>query len=813
MTAANQNAREADPPREADSAPGRGLRRVVIRRVVFRPVVLAGAVALWAGALLAVRPAPSGAQEASGATAVAASGDRDGRPSLQALRLGDGDQIALDGQIDEAVWSRAAPVSDFTQQEPVEGGRPSERTEIRVVFDEDDLYIGAVFYDDPAGILAYQRQRDASLGTDDRFMWIMDTFMDGRTGYFFEINPAGLMGDGILTGAGGRGGGGLGGGAGKAWDGIWEARTAMRPDGWSAEIRIPFRTLNFNPALDTWGINFQRTIRRRNEEILWRGHRRNEGLWRPVHAGRLAGLQGMSQGLGLEARPSAVASWRQVPEHADPTTFPRDLSLDVNYSLTSSLRASASINTDFAEVESDQRRVNLTRFPIRFPERRDFFLEGSGVFTFAPRSGPSPFFSRRIGLLSGEQIPIRYGTRLTGQAGRFELGFYQIGTGTHSYLDEDAADAAAVDAAPVILPREMFTVARAKRALWDESSVGVIYTRRGTAAGPSDDAPEARHTAGVDFQFNTSRFLGDNRFEMEAFVVWNSNPDPLASRSFGDLSARGFRFNLPNDIWSGHLSYREFGDDYSPAVGFVSRNGFRRVEPRIGWAPRPESIGWIRQFDFAAQFRNLTHIDTGVLEERQWQFDVLGIDFESGDGFDVEAVRTSEFLDSGFEVSDGVEILPGEYTNWEWEVRGRTTGRRRVSVFASAGVGGFWDGSRNRLNARVTVRPNPGVSVSADVEHNAVSLPRGDFTADVYELEGQWSLNQWAGVVAQLQYDNDSEVVGLFGRLRWIPKPGNDVFLVYTHNWRNLGEGLLDRRNLDTLSRGASVKVNYTYRF
>lgn len=800
MTATNPDVRRAD-VRRAACAPGRGVGGVGFassRRIAF-----AGVASLLAAGLQGAMPRASGAQESSVATTV-----------LQAVRLQETDEIGLDGRLDEAVWRRAVPVTDFTQQEPVEGGRPSERTEVRVAFDEDDLYIGAVFYDDPAGVLAYQRQRDASLRTDDRFMWIMDTFLDGRTGYFFEINPAGLMGDGILTGAGGGGGGGgggFGGGAGKAWDGIWEARTSMRPDGWSAEIRIPFRTLNFNPALSTWGINFQRTIRRRNEEILWRGHRRNEGLFRPVHAGRLAGLQGMSQGLGLEARPSAVASWRQVPEHADPTTFPRDLSLDVNYSLTSSLRASASVNTDFAEVESDQRRVNLTRFPIRFPERRDFFLEGSGVFTFAPRSGPSPFFSRRIGLLSGEQIPIRYGTRLTGQAGRFELGFYQIGTGTHRYL-ADAADADGTGA-QIVLPRETFTVARAKRALWEESSVGVIYTRRGTAADPAGFAPDARHTAGADFQFATGRFLGDNRFEMEAFLVWNSNPDPDTPRSFGDLSARGFRFNLPNDIWSGHLSYREFGDDYSPAVGFVSRNGFRRVEPRIGWAPRPESIPWIRQFDFAAQFRNLTQLDTGVLEERQWQFDVLGIDFESGDGFDVEAVRTTEFLDSGFEVSDGVEILPGDYTNWEWEVRGRTTGRRRVSMFASAGTGGFWDGRRNRVNARVTVRPNPGISVSADVEHNAVSLPRGDFTADVYELEGQWNLNQWAGVVAQLQYDNDSEIVGLFGRLRWIPKPGNDVFLVYAHNWRNLGEGLLDRRNLETLSRGASVKVNYTYRF
>ena len=266
------------------------------------------------GALLLAPTSPAVSQESNGTDS--------GTVSLEAFFVTNEVTINLDGRMDEAVWQGAVPITDFTQQEPVEGGEPSERTEIRVVFDEDHLYIGAILYDDPAGILAYQRQRDASLGTDDRFMWILDTFLDGRTGYFFEINPAGLMGDGILGGGGGRGGGGGGGGGGKAWDGIWEARTARRPDGWSAEIRIPFRTLNFNPNLDSWGINFQRTIRRRNEEILWRGYRRNEGLFRPVNAGRLTGLRNLSQGVGLEARPSAVASPTWTPGPRPISSFP-----------------------------------------------------------------------------------------------------------------------------------------------------------------------------------------------------------------------------------------------------------------------------------------------------------------------------------------------------------------------------------------------------------------------------------------------------------------------------------------------------------
>ena len=744
----------------------------------------------------------------SSVAAQQANGDNGAPPVLEALPLPPSASIDLDGRILEDIWQSATPITDFTQQEPVEGGTPSERTEIRVIFDTDHLYIGAILYDDPDGILAYQRQRDAGLNTDDRFMWILDTFLDGRTGYFFEINPAGLMGDGLLSG-GGRGGGGGGGGGGgvsKAWDGIWEARTARREDGWSAEIRIPFRTLNFNPNLESWGINFQRTIRRRNEEILWRGYRRNEGLWRPVYAGRVSGLRNLSQGLGLEARPSAVASWKDVPDNADPTTFPRDISLDVNYSLTSSLRASASINTDFAEVESDQRRVNLTRFPQRFPERRDFFLEGSGVFSFAPRSGPSPFFSRRIGLRSGQQVPIQYGTRLTGQAGGYELGFYQIGTAEHAYLDEGSA-------ANVTIPRESFTVARVKRSILEQSSIGAIYTRRAASAGPDGSTSPDGHTAGIDLQFNTRSFMGDNRLELEAFVVWNSNPDPSVERSLNDLTARGFRINFPNDVWTAHVSYREFGDDYSPTLGFVTRNGFRRIEPRIGWAPRPTSIDWIRQFDMAVQFRNLTDLHTGVVEEREWSFDLFGIDFESGDNIEIEATRTMEFLDYGYEVSDGIDILLGEYTTWELGVRGRTAGHRRVSGGGGFSRGGFWDGDRTRVNARVSFRPNPGVSISTNFEHNAVTLPRGNFDANVYEVEGQWNANQWISVTNQVRYDNDSNIVGLFARMRWIVKPGNDVFLVYTHNWRNLGEDILNDRDLITLSRGGAVKASYTYRF
>lgn len=720
--------------------------------------------------------------------------------TMLAHRLDANQRIELDGRVAEDAWADAFSITDFTQQEPVEGAVPSEATEIKVAFDSDNLYIGAILYDDPEGIIAYQRERDAFLSTDDRFMWILDTFKDGRTGYFFETNANGMMGDAIMTGSGGGGGGGRGGG-GRAWDGIWEVRTARRDDGWSLEIQIPFRTLNFDASAEEWGINFQRTIRRKNEEILWRGWRRNEGLRRPVYAGTLSGLRGLSQGLGLEMVPSAIGSWKNIPGDLDDTTFPRDLSFDVNYSVTPSLRASLSVNTDFAEVESDQRRVNLTRFPLRFPERRGFFLEGSGVFTFAPRSGPTPFFSRNIGLRHGQQVPIRFGTRATGQIGSTEVGFFQVGTDDLDYLYEGEA---------VHVASENFTVARVRQPFFEQSTIGAIYTRR----DPGTETDLVGHTAGIDLQLNSRHFLGDNNVEMEAFLAWNSNPDQGVSRSFGDLTSRGLRFNFPNDIWSGHISYREFGDDYSPTLGFVTRNNFRRVEPRIGWSPRPEGIQAIRNFGFSAQHRSLWGLgEDGVLEERQWEFDVIEVNFESGDNIDFSATRTYEYLDYSFDVRDGVEIFPGEYNTWTYELGARTASRRMISLFGNLNWGEFWDGDRWGGFARVSMRPNPGITVATNVQYNHVTLPRGSFTANVYEIETDLNPSPWVAVSAQLQYDDVSQLVGLFARLRWIVKPGNDIYLVYTHNWQNLNDGILDNRELITLSKGASIKANYTYRF
>lgn len=706
--------------------------------------------------------------------------------TVAAVRLDETEEVHLDGRLDESFWSRILPATDFLQQEPLEGRPATERTEVHIAYDEENLYLGVMAHDsDPEGILAYQKQRDAPLASDDRFMWILDTFMDGRTGYFFETNPAGLMGDGLLRVAASQF-------LNKSWDGIWEAQVARGDYGWSAEIRIPFRTLNFDPNSDTWGINFQRTIRRKNEETLWSGYLLNQGLFRPIHAGRVTGLNGISQGVGLEVKPYGAASYRQ---NRDEDTFaldsdtPADIGADVTYSVTPSLRAAFTVNTDFAEVEVDERRVNLTRFPLIFPEQRDFFLEGSSVFNFSTSSRPNPYFSRRIGLVEGMPIPIVYGARLAGQANRYDIGFLQVRTGR----DGD-------------YPAEDFTVGRLKRNLFRESAVGVIYTRRGTEDLEGVAATPDRQTAGVDLDLFTSRFLGDKNLQFEAFYVYTTDAEANGTSTAGDRSARGIRINFPNDRWRAHCSFRELGESYDPAVGFVPRIGFRRVQPSVRFAPRPASIASIRQFRWETFFEYLTDLDNRLLT-RRLRFTLLGIQFNSEDDLSVQVSSRFERLVEDFEIHSDIVIPTGDYRFNDLVVNFRSARRRTLAANIKFTRGEFWSGDRTGVELGVTVRPTAGLSFTTDLEQNKVDLPEGSFTTELARLNGEWQFSPWISVTGILQYDNVTQITGLYTRFRWILEPGSDLYFVYTHNWTSeIGEMI-------TMSRAATTKINYTYRF
>lgn len=707
------------------------------------------------------------------------------RKTIEAYRLSQEETIKLDGRVDEPLWENVPVATGFRQQEPVEGAPASERTEVRVAYDKDYLYIGVILHEsDPSGIKAFQKRRDQGLGTDDRFMFILDTYNDQRSAYFFEINPLGLMGDALLRV-------GQGTSINKAWNGIWRAWVSRGDWGWSAEIRIPFRTLNFEPDNENWGINFQRTIRRKNEELLWTGHRRNQGIFRPQDAGLLTGLRGMTQGLGLELNPYALMSQAGLRQEDGSmlNEYQPNIGGEITYSITPNLRGALTFNTDFAETDVDSRQINLTRFPLYFPEQRSFFLEGSSVFQFAPSSGVAPYFSRRIGLANGRPVPIRVGARVIGRIGETDIGFLQVRTGAHEGL-----------------PAEDFTVGRILQSISRESTIGLIYTRRDTEG---EELP-ARQTLGADIELNTSHFMGNKNLQLQAFFITHTPNYLEDTSSYLDRSSRGFRVNFPNQPWSAHVSYREFGTHYDPAVGFARRVGFRRLQPTLTYSPLIEKSNIVREISFRYRFEYLMDLNFRPLTVNH-NLRLLGLRLESGDQFYATLSHNYEYLDFNFDIlRDERFIVPtGEYNNPGYRLAFYSASFRRVGLDLIYSRSGFWTGNRSDYEGRLFLRLVRGLNINGTWIHSRVNLREGAFQTQLFRFVSGYDFSPWVSLNFNIQYDNISRVLGSNSRFSWILKPGNIFFLVYNHNWQHPVEA----SRMVSLENRTNIKFSYTLRF
>jgi hypothetical protein len=588
----------------------------------------------------------------------------------------------------------------------------------------------------------------------------------------------------------------------RAWDGIWNGRVGRTDQGWTLEVEIPFRTVNFDPNGDTWGINFDRTVIRKNETTIWTGWARNQGLQRMTNAGRVTGIRDVTQGHGLDVKPYGVliaeafpgrANLNQPSLEADPNA-----GIDLFYNPTPGIRANLTINTDFAQTEVDQRQVNLTRFSLFFPERRDFFLDGATFFDFLSgagqqqnqQGGPSdqilPFFSRRIGLsASGAPQKIDFGTKVTGQLGTQDVGVLHVRTG-----DDDVTGA----------PGDDFSVIRIKRRMLRQSFIGALYTRR-DARG---DQIGASQTMGLDAQLSTSTFLGSQNLSLSGWVLRAQRPTTTSHNH-----AYGLVLNYPNDLWDGQIAVREVQRDFSPAVGFVTRQEYRRFNPSLTFGPRPRGHRYIRRFEFGVDADVVTDLENRLLE-RAVELTLLDVQFHSGDNFDVEIVPTYERLDAPFPISRGITLPMGaEYDFTRFAVRGGTTNRRVVSLNARLETGGFYSGSRRVAALGFTARLRPGYFVSLNSEVNRVELDEGSFSTRLYRAVGEAQFNPRMALVNNVQYDSQSAVLGWQSRFRWILRPGNDLYFVYTHNW--LDDPLRDR--VITLDKRIATKVVYTHRF
>ena len=681
-----------------------------------------------------------------------------------------GEKPKIDGVLNEAEWGRAATISNLGQVEPREGAKPSERTEVRLMRTDEALYLGVTCFDGtPAGVLARDRRRDSTGSGDDRLRIVIDPFARGTEGYFFGIAAGGSLGDGIVR-AGNR--------PEMEWDCIWEAKTRVTADGWVAEVEIPFRSISFEPNQESWGFNIERVIRRREEKLRWASATRQKSLYALEGAGRITGMRELKTGLGLDARPTAVARWRK-DENGSVTTE-LEPSMDLFYRITPSLTATWTWQTDFANTEVDERVVNTTRFPIFFPEKRSFFLEDARYFRYGGiRRSPLPFHSRTIGLSgNGERVPIEMGAKLTGKIGKWNLGLLGVGL-------EDKGS---------LLADEVFA-GRVTYDLFGESTVGAIVT---------DGDPRGNGSArtyGLDFHLKDSRFQGQEAKTGE-LIGWYMQTENEGVEDYG----WGLTGIYPNNPIYMRVGLQRVGEDLDPAMGFVRRPGIYEFTSFFSYETEPEGSRWNEiDFDFSAGFD--ADLDWEILSE-EYEFDVT---FERKGGGEIQFGIEHEwerFLED-FEISDGVVVPVGDYrstklfggietpSSWEWG----------GELEASAGE--YLGGQRQEVELNVFWKPGPDWATRISAANAWHQLPGGDFHTLVVNSAVQWTPTSNLLLTGDVQYDNVSEEVGLNGRVRWTVKPGSDVYLVVNQSLAKVGA----ERRYESVGREAVAKVGWTWRF
>jgi len=672
----------------------------------------------------------------------------------------------IDGRMDEAVWHEGGRIDQLTQVLPDTGQVPSQRTEIRILTDGETLFVGFRCFDtDPERIVANRMLRDGFPFFDDRVGIVLDTFNDRRNGYFFETNPRGMRHDALLEGESFE----------ISWDAIWFAEASIDEAGWTAEIAIPFSSLSFDPTSDTWGFNVARGIRRNDEEDRWADPAPQRFLTNLGNAGVLEGMLGANQGLGLRIAPAGIV--RRVDDHvlgADDTDF--EPTLDAFYRVLPSVTAALTANTDFGEIEVDERQVNLSRFALFFPERRDFFLEDGLIFSFGDiRRNGRPFFSRRIGLsAAGEPVPIVVGGKLTGRLGPVKFGFLD------TYVD--AHDGSG---------KQNLLVARSAMNVLKESTVGAIVTSGNPQGGGKST------TVGADFLYRNSNWRDTGQSVGASFWFAKSMNQGVNGNDHGF----GAKFEYPNDRINWLLGGEELQADYDPAIGFVNRSDIRHYFGNFRYRTRPSSGPW-RTIDQRVFGQIFTDTDN-ELESSNFVFWPLVLATPVGDTIEFTYQSRFESVEEAFAVLD---VPPGRYRFDEGGVRVYTSRNRSLQASALVGYGTFFDGRRTRAQVGLEWRPSYHWFFELDYEFNGIRFPRGEAPTHLARLRVNLQFTPNISWVTFVQYDNLSDGVGLNSRFRWIVQDGREFFVVVNH-----GVSLSD--GLEPTHTEAVLKAVWTFTF
>ncbi len=691
----------------------------------------------------------------------------------------DSEGIELDGVLSENVWLQAPSVTDFRQREPLAGRAATEQTVVRIAYDDRTLYVGIIAQDsEPDRIVARILQRDKLLtksgfgrsfgfGGDDAVAILFDPFQDHRNGVVFATNPNGAEFEALVTDEGSE--------INIDWRGVWEVASARTPGGWSAEFAIPWRTLRYPSGGGDapWGLNVARVIRRKNEETLWQSwEREGGGLARVSRAGHLTGLTDLpSPGLNLETKPFVLGGSAQ--ERDDPGGIETDLEYDVGLDLKTEVRPGLlldlTVNTDFAQVEVDDAQVNLTRFSLFFPEKRDFFLENAGIFDFGTAANQfeppryQMFFSRRIGIDEDGEVPLLGGARLTGRVGGQTVGLMNVLT--------DAAYGK---------PRENFSVARVKRDVGSSAYIGAMAVDRRSSES-----------------WNTSAGL-DGQFTLGGAWTW----DWYAARSFtkgpeGEGYSYRVAYQYFGDQWSSILDHYGVSEGMESEAGFVLRDDIRFTQLFLGRTWRPEGALGLREFDFWGGAEYGSSISTGDLLDWEAGF-AVSANWESGDDVLVRFGASETVVDEDFELSDSVSVAEGRYRDDSVTWFGSTSSNRPVYLSGQGRIGNFFGGTLVSVGTTLTANLSPQFSLSAGLTRNKVDVPGGSFDADISTLRVSYSFSTKLATNLLVQYNSLDREFSTNVRFNFVHRPGSDLFLVFTENrgddigrWRLQDRGLV----------------------
>lgn len=734
---------------------------------------------MWmvAGALAGV-PSATGAQQHHSAAQVSRTAF-----TVNALRVERAPR--LDGVLDDADWARATAIDNFTQQEPREGQPATERTEVRLLFDGRTLYIGVHAFDSqPGALVATEMRRDSDrLVDEDNFQLILDTFNDSRNGYMFVTTPLGAKLEQQISeeGEGNNRAGRNNSNINRNWDGVWDVAARVTSDGWTAEIAIPFTTLRFSDAeQQSWGINFMRNIRRKNEQVYWAPIPKAYSLYRVSLAGTLTGLGALDHGLDLKVKPFLLSGVRDSELTAGNARTHRvgDVGLDLRYGVTSGLNLDVTLNTDFAQAEADQQQINLTRFSLFFPEKRDFFLEHAGLFNMGTGGtfGTSQletdlFFTRRIGLSdTGQPVPILGGARLAGKVGRHNIGLLDIHT-------NDA----------VGKPGDNFLVARYSSDILKRSRVGALLINK-----DARDGDGFNRTLGVD----ANLALGTN-LQINSFAAKTASPGAAGS----DLAFFG-RVAYRNPQWNLYLNYLDVQDNFNAEVGFVQRRGVRATKAFINPTPRPGRFG-IRMLDPMLVVTYVTDQQNRMISRTQHY--MVGTWLQDGSFINLIHQRQLEVLDQPFRVRSNVEIPKGTYRFDEWSFMYNTNPARRLYGRFSYQPNQFYDGTSKGLSVASGLRATSRFSTELEYTRNDVELPHGNFLVNLAVLKLDYAFSPRMTLRSLTQFNTSAHEVSNSIRFNYTYRPGSDIYIVYN----DLRPNGLPGDAFGPTDRQLLIKVNY----